>query len=251
MTQDASSAESGQRKKPGRLDRMMFRLFTRPATITAVETISERFKLIDFSGEAVKDGEWSPGQKIQIPLGGGMFISRTYTPIQWDKNLGIGRILGFAHGEGPGSDWVRTVKNGDECQIFGPRRSLDGSELIAATALFGDETSFGLAASIHSTGATARTPRLIFEVSSIVESQLALERLGLGAALLVEREAQDAHWPAIENHMIEAGADGGRLVLTGKAPSIQRVSRALKARGFESSRIRSKVYWAPGKAGLD
>lgn len=46
-------------------------------------------------------------------------------------------------------------------------------------------------------------------------------------------------------------AKGAQLVLTGKASSIQRVSRALKAAGVASSRMRTKAYWAPGKTGLD
>jgi len=41
------------------------------------------------------------------------------------------------------------------------------------------------------------------------------------------------------------------VVLTGKAQSIQYVSRALKIAGVGSSRIKAKAYWAPGKTGLD
>ncbi|WP_293551315.1 hypothetical protein [Parvibaculum sp.] len=40
-------------------------------------------------------------------------------------------------------------------------------------------------------------------------------------------------------------------MLTGTSLSIQRLSKALKARGFTSGQIKAKAYWAPGKTGLD
>jgi ribosomal 50S subunit-associated protein YjgA (DUF615 family) len=40
-------------------------------------------------------------------------------------------------------------------------------------------------------------------------------------------------------------------VLTGKATSIQYITRLLRQRDIDAARRHSKAYWAPGKAGLD
>ncbi len=37
---------------------------------------------------------------------GPAFVARTYTPIEWDAIAGGTRILGYTHGEGPGSAWI-------------------------------------------------------------------------------------------------------------------------------------------------
>jgi hypothetical protein len=40
-------------------------------------------------------------------------------------------------------------------------------------------------------------------------------------------------------------------VLSGKATSIQRLSKQLRQLGISRGRLQTKAYWAPGKAGLD
>ena len=78
-----------------------------------------------------------------------------------------------------------------------------------------------------------------------------LEAIGLGDATLVERVAGEAHLGAVAAEISSRAAAGAHFVLTGKAQSIQHVSRALKTAGVGSSRIKAKAYWAPGKTGLD
>jgi hypothetical protein len=51
----------------------------------------------------------------------------------------------YAHGVGAGSGWVRDVKPGDECDVFGPRNSIDVRPASGPLAVFGDETSIDLA----------------------------------------------------------------------------------------------------------
>jgi ferric-chelate reductase (NADPH) len=128
---------------------------------------------------------------------------------------------------------------GDACQLFGPRRSLDTSAEGAVT-LIGDETGFGLGASLRGKA------RLVFEVNNPAECQPVLDRLGL-VAKLVRRAPDDAHLAEIE---AELGGDG-LFLLTGRAQAIQRIGRTLKAAGVPAAQIRSKAYWAPGKTGMD
>lgn len=234
---------------PGRVTRTLLRWLMRPARVAAVETLSPHFRLAELQGEALKDVAWTAGQKIQVSIGSGL-SARTYTPISWDAGRGSTRLLTFAHGEGPGSRWASGLREGDMCHFFGPRRSLDLSSLEAPVVLFGDETSFGLAAALRE-GPQAHGIIHVFEASDVAESQAVLEAIRLGQAVLIGRSADDAHLAAAEAEMLRFAASAAHFVLTGKASSIQRISRALKAAGVGSSRLKTKAYWAPGKTGLD
>jgi ferric-chelate reductase (NADPH) len=221
----------------------------RPARVATVETLSLHFRLVDLEGEALRNVNWTPGQKVQVAMGSGM-SARTYTPMSWDADSGRTRLLAFAHGDGPGSRWSSALREGDTCQFFGPRRSLDLSGLQSPVVLFGDETSFGLAVALRDSS-QADGAIHVFEASDAAESRPVLEAIGLGQATLIERIADDAHLAAVEAEVLRLAASGAHFVLTGKASSIQRVSRALKATGVVSSRVKAKAYWAPGKIGLD
>jgi NADPH-dependent ferric siderophore reductase len=221
----------------------------RSARVAAVETLSPHFRLVDLEGEALRNVAWEAGQKIQVAMGTG-FSARTYTPMSWNADNGRTRLLTFTHGDGPGSRWATDLSEGDTCLFFGPRRSLDLSGLESPVVLFGDETSFGLAAALrecsHGAGAIH-----VFEVSDIAESRPVAEAIGLGQTTLFERTADDAHLAVAEAEVSRPAAGGAEFVLTGKASSIQRVNRALKSVGVVSSRVKTKAYWAQGKMGLD
>jgi NADPH-dependent ferric siderophore reductase len=221
----------------------------RPARIAAVETLSPHFRLADLEGEALRNVAWTAGQKVQVSMGSGL-TARTYTPMSWDAGRGRTRMLTFAHGDGPGSRWARDLSEGDTCRFFGPRRSLDLSGLESPVVLFGDETSFGLAAALRDCAQGAGAVH-VFEVSDVAESRQVAEAIGLGQATLIERSANEAHLAAAEAEVSRLAASGAHFVLTGKASSIQRISRALKAAGVVSSRVKTKAYWALGKTGLD
>jgi ferric-chelate reductase (NADPH) len=234
---------------PGPVMRTLLRWLMRPARVAAVETLSPHFRLLHLEGEALRNIAWTVGQKVQVSMGSGL-IARTYTPISWDADSGRTRMLTFAHGDGPGSRWASGLREDDICQFFGPRRSLDLSGLESPVVLFGDETSFGLAAALRDSP-QADGAIHVFETSDVAESRPVLETIGLGEATLIERTADDAHLAAAEAEMLRLTASGASFVLTGKASSIQRISRALKAVGVVSSRVKTKAYWAQGKVGLD
>jgi NADPH-dependent ferric siderophore reductase len=228
---------------------MLLGWLMRPARVTAIETLSPRFRLVELEGEALQDVAWTAGQKIQVAMGAGL-SARTYTPMSWDTSKGRTRLLAFAHGDGPGSRWASSLCEGDICQFFGPRRSLDLAGFVAPVVLFGDETSFGIAAALRN-NLQAGGALHMFEASDVVESRQVLDAISLSEARLIARSASDSHLATIEAETLRLAANGAQFILTGKASSIQRISRALKAAGVASSRINAKAYWAPGKSGLD
>lgn len=244
-----SPAAAQQHQQPGRVTRTLLNWLMRPARIAAVETLSPHFRLVDLEGDALRDVTWAVGQKVQVAVGSGL-TARTYTPMSWDADRGTTQILAFSHGDGPGSRWANGLRVGDTCQFFGPRRSLDLVDLGAPVVLFGDETSFGLGVALRDSrkGAAATC---VFEVTDLGESRQVLEAIGLGDAAVIERTTDDAHLARAESELARLAAGGAPFILTGKASSIQHMSRVLKAASVGSLRVKAKAYWVPGKTGLD
>lgn len=246
MTTPAHDTSTG--RQPGRLSRALLRLLMKQARVTAAEPIAEKFRLITLESPEFRELAWIPGQKVQIAMGSA-FVARTFTPIDWDAAAGRTRILGYAHGNGPGSSWVCDVKPGDSCDIFGPRASLDVGNTDRRVVL-GDETSIGLAAALGR-HAPESPLQCLLEMNAPANARDALAALGLDAVELFERTDNDTHLAEIERRLPALAAAGATFALTGKASSIQRLRRALKGLGVPAARLATKPYWAPGKTGLD
>jgi ferric-chelate reductase (NADPH) len=235
----------------GRVEKAVLALFTKQASVTELRRVSEQFSLITLRGDALRGVSWIPGQKIQVQLGG--FVQRTFTPLSWDAVEGSTVLLVYLHGDGPAVRWARALEIGTPCSLFGPRASLDLNALDRKALLFGDETSFGLAHALRFTSQGSAGVELLLEVSSLVEAEQALQAVGVTGAHLVERRPGDAHLGVVEEtaedllrrHSLQSS------VLSGKATSIQKLNRRLRALGLSRQRIRTKAYWAPGKKGLD
>lgn len=220
------------------------------ARIADAKDVGGGFHVLELESPQFKAVSWSAGQKVQIAVGPS-FTYRTYTPIEWDGERGRTRIIAYAHGAGPGSDWVRKAKAGDACAVFGPRASLSTGDLTQPVLLFGDETSLGVAASIQQQAAGGAL-RCLFEVNSaaVVRSALDLGSFGIINVELHDRTIADGHLREIEKLVVSAHHET-TFILTGKATSIQHIRAALKQHGIPNSRVLTKAYWAPGKKGLD
>ncbi|HEY0466933.1 MAG TPA: siderophore-interacting protein [Polyangiaceae bacterium] len=236
-------------KGPGAFAKVLRRLLGKQGTVTAVVPIGDQFRLVTLEGPALKSVAWIPGQKLQVAMGS-TFAARTYTPIDWDAQAGRTRILGYAHGDGPGSSWLRDLRPGDECDLFGPGASLDARSLPSQLAVFGDETSIGLACALASQD-HGRPVRCYFEVDDVGRVEEVIATLGLGNVTCFGKQSGDAHLQQLEAALQSLAADGASFVLTGKASTIQGLKRSLKLRAVPASRVAARAYWAPGKTGLD
>jgi len=225
------------------------RLLMKHATVTANEQIGENYRRLTFEGQALTGVDWVPGQKLQIAMGEG-FVTRTYTPVEWDAKAGRAAIVGYAHGGGPGSTWLRDIQPGNECDILGPRASINTRAISEPLVLFGDETSIGLA------GAIVRQDRdrfcqCHFEVDDRTSAEDVLTGLGIAGAALFKRTASDHHLGEMEAALAALAKTPASFVLTGKAGTIQRFRQTLRRHGVPARRVITKAYWAPGKVGLD
>ena len=151
-----------------------------------------------------------------------------------------------------GSRWVRDLRKGDVCVMFGPRKSIKVARPHVSLILFGDETSLGLAAAL-SRQAPRSTVQMLFEVSQPAETMPVIEHLQLDGIRVCARLENDAHVVGMRTQMsmlLETHPKTD-IVLTGKASSIQHMSGLLRQYDVVPGRRQSKAYWAPGKTGMD
>nr|WP_315393931.1 siderophore-interacting protein [uncultured Duganella sp.] len=237
-------------RRAGLIESTVLKLFTRPADVLDVEELGHAFRLVTLGGDALRDVDWTPGDKIQIQLGG--WMQRTYTPIEWDADTGRTRILVYLHGDTPGTRWARGLRKGDSCAVFGPRGSVRLERPASLVILFGDETSLGLARALAN-HACAPTVVSVLEVRAAADMAAAVDHLQLHYPHRSVRLDGDAHFPELEARMttlLRAHPEAA-VVLTGKAGSIQRMGRLLRQLDVSAGRRQSKAYWAPGKTGMD
>ena len=235
-TPDPASSE-------GLLPRLLTRLLFRQATVADHQPLGAGMHLITLAGPALRGARWRPGDKLKIKLGPGL-QTRTYTPIDWDAGQGRTTLLVHALAWGPGSEWVRRAQAGRPVAVFGPRPALDLATFDArAGVLVGDETAIGLAAAW-------RPAQSIFEAGDRAGVQALVDSLDLPATAIT-RHTDDLHLDALANAMLGLVQPDSRFVLAGRARTVQHLLRALKHSGVGSERIRTKAYWAEGKAGLD
>ncbi|MBV7539321.1 siderophore-interacting protein [Duganella sp. sic0402] len=227
--------------RAGRFEAALQKIFTRSARVQDIEPIGEGFRLLTLDGDALRNLDWTPGDKIQVMLGG--WVQRTYTPISWDAEAGSTRILVYLHGDTPGTQWVRALRLGDSCAFFGPRKSIRLAPAASPVILFGDETSLGLGAALSAQATTY----MLFESAKRADTEAVMHRLRLpNASVESDPHALQAAMAAL----LQAHPDAD-IVLTGKAGAIQQMSRLLHQHGTAAKRRQSKAYWAPGKTGLD
>ena len=237
------------------ITQVLGRLLFDDGRVVDVQTPAPRYRHITLEIPAWRGKRFEPGSNFRIAQPGPEL--RTYTLLALDTTTGQAETLLHLHGQGPGSAWGESVRAGDAVQVFGPEPSRRAKRLAEAripTVVFGDETSFGIAAMARGFADSLA----IFEVSDMAAARPVLATLGLESALLIERQASGAHLtPAVEAlraalQQLNGSAPGDKaeLVLTGQAQSIQTARAQLRAAGVAAAQT-VKPHWAVGKTGLD
>lgn len=229
------------------------RVLLRSAEITVVTDHGPHFRSIELGGPGLKNTTWVPGDKVQVRSRSAGFTLRTYTPIDWDADRGSTRLLAYAHGAGPGSEWIKAATRGRPCQLLGPRRSLSLDGPAGPIVFVGDETSFAVVAAWQGANPSERPAAVIVEVNDVEESADVLSAVGIASPQLVAREAGATHLGQLAAATATAlrAEPNGSLCLTGKAQSIARIRQTLKAEGLSGRATRVKAYWDENRSGLD
>ena len=219
--------------------------------IDEVRDVSEHFRRLRVSAAWLRDASCAPGDKLQIMIN--QAGPRTYTPFGHDAGSGALQLLAYVHGDTAGASWIRNLRAGHSCRVFGPRGSLALGRLQGPVIFVGDETSYAAATALQQARGAADGVSFVFECTQRDESMSVLEDLGLSAPVLVPRQPAHGHLDALEQALRSAFEQRphARLVLTGHAQTIQGLRKRLKARPVAASGQITKAYWADGKRGLD
>lgn len=227
----------------------VFSIFLTQTKVSRIEQLAESFILIEMTGTKLKEANWNPGSKVQVNVGN--LTYRTYTPISVDKNEGKLSFLAYKRNDGPASTWIHSLKVGDPCEVFGPRLSLDFSNIEEDAILFGDETSFGIAKVLQNN--IKKKSYSFLELNLLAEGKEALGHLGLTGHRMIERSPEGSHLQTIAKEMFDliSNIPDAKIFLTGRASSIQQVRAYLKNSGIPTNKLKVRAYWADGKKGLD
>ncbi|MDG6110086.1 siderophore-interacting protein [Dactylosporangium aurantiacum] len=217
------------------------------ALVSAVTPLAAGFVQVELTAEALRKATWVPGAKLRLRPRRGAFGLRTYTPISWDAERGVTRLLAYPHGDGPAARWFRQVAAGDTCEVFGPRRSIDLRGAAGAVVFVGDESSVALAVALRTvTGDVSH----VFEAGD--PDGLAEVLTGLGITDRVAVVAKAADRAELLRHARDAAiGDGYTLVVTGDAATVHAVRRDSRAWPHRPAEVKGKAYWAEGRTGLD
>jgi NADPH-dependent ferric siderophore reductase len=222
-------------------------LVLKDLVVEETSSLGRGFLRVVLGAPWIREAPPGAGDKVQV------FVpdvgSRTFTPCDVDAAEGRFSLVIHMRDEAtPAMLWARGLGKGTTVRVVGPGSSTPLVTLSRPVALFGDETSFGVAKSLVAThGATGNVVRL--EVSSMSDTTEACAALALPADAPVLRAADGAHHKLIAEAFAGCLAAGGSLVLTGRALSIQSV-RSLLAPHVRN-KVMTRAYWAEGKRGLD
>lgn len=221
-----------------------------PAKVVGVESINAHFKFIEIESESFKGLTLKPGEKIQVNVGD--WNIRTYTPLEIDSEKGTMKILGFIHGNGPGSNWVKNVGPGEDCPLIGPRSSMNLAESVDPILIFGDETAVAMAATFKNLR-KGSVVKAVFTVSPGVEIGTLLERLELDDSVVFVKSANESLESTVKDRVNGLIKELGIpwVLLAGHAQAIQEMRSNLKNNGIAMTKVKVKAYWADGKVGID
>lgn len=219
------------------MPRLLTELFStripKPTRVAWMKEEGTRFLRVRFEGEALEGARFAPGMDVELRLGDDR-VFRHQTPALFDAAAGAMELVFFVCGEGPGSAWVRTLHEGCEVSVIGPRGGLPVDPYARYHVFLGDESCVGLEECL------ARSVRDGACWTSALETR---------------------HAPPSCARWIRAGEDGGDSVhrflarqprtstfyLAGEARSIQAWRRRLLALGVARRFIRTKACGIDGR----
>ena len=217
------------------------------ARVTGHRRLSSGFVRLELSAEAFRKATWVPGAKLQLRPRPGSLSMRTYTPASFDVARGVTELIAFTHGTGPAAQWFEQVTDGQTCQVFGPRRSIDLRAATGPVLFVGDESSVALACALRTVTDDvvcvfeARDPAGLTDVLAQMRltERVTVVAKSAGRGDLLRRARQDTR-PVPYT-----------LVVTGDAATVHAVRRDSRGWARKPSQVKGKAYWAEGRTGLD
>jgi NADPH-dependent ferric siderophore reductase len=218
------------------------RWFARPVTVTAADRPSSTLHRVVFSGQSLLDRSWYPGAEVEFRVTDRDL--RHYTPADFDPAAGTLEIVFHTAAGGPGSVWAAGLRPGRATALFGPhggaRWRLDRPALV-----LGDASTLGLLSGLLRAGTVP--PRGAVEVPAGDEAAAA--HLVVGLDVLTARAEPGAALHAWLRDARDPGPDEP-VHLAGHGQTLQSLRTALRERGVARAAVRTRAFWATGRAGL-
>lgn len=218
------------------------RWFGHAVTVTAAESLSPNLRRVTFSGKAMRDRSWRPGDEVQFRVADRDL--RHYTPSRFNSEEGTFEIVIFTRPGGPGSTWAAGLRPGSEVRVIGPNAGLryraDHQPLLV-----GDATAIGLFHALTRASAGQR-PAGAIEVPAV--DRAAATAITPDLTILTEQSETGGALLAWAGGF--TGTTAHRAYLAGHAQTLQRLRTILRERGITRDRIVTKAFWATGRTGL-
>jgi len=193
---------------------------------------------------------------MNFQLGYAVFIRindteyRNYTVSETNLEQGTLEIIFHLHGNGPGSHFIDKLKIGNQIRIGVPRGKKMYDQSAEKHLIFGDETSLGLAKSLHrKMDEDQKLYFFYFELDDI--NSHVPEHIGLKNYIVFPKNSIFKNSKLLDNLPIFklGNWNNANFILTGNANSIQIIRTALKTRSC-IGKIYSQGFWLENKAGL-
>jgi ferric-chelate reductase (NADPH) len=217
------------------------------AQVTGLSHLSPEFIQVTLSTEAFRKATWVPGAKLQFRPRRGSMNLRTYTPTTWDAAQGVTELIAYTHGDGPAAQWFGRVTEGQTCEVFGPRRSIDLRETAGPVLFVGDESSVALACALRTVTGDASH---VFEARDPARLSHVLAQLGIAERVAVVAKATD-RVDLLRQARDAASQAPYTLIVTGDAATVHAVRRDSRGWKHKPRHVKGKAYWAAGRTGLD
>ena len=194
-----------------------------------------------------------PGQDLmlRIPLGDEKIVNRRYTIRRFDRAGRTVTIDVSLHGAGPGTDWIRAAKAGDQIAAIGPRGKITVDPAADWHLFVVDETGLPGALAMMESLPPGSSATAILEIDTLDDEQEAdasavahldlrwLHRLGASAP-----GDSDPMLHAVSAVDLPSGA--GHAYLAAEVRVVREIGRVLGERGLGPEQISSKAYWRRG-----
>lgn len=214
-----------------------------PVSITHIEYLEPNLKLVRFEGD-INDKSFIAGNVIEFRISATDF--RHYTPSYYDSDNHSCEVLFYLHDKGPGSKWANELKVGNKVKLIGPGAKMKYKTDFKNHLVFGDETSLGLMLCM-----ARQSEKQKHELINLIEiDPLNKGWNRLNNIIYVESSPEKPAENAIKWLQITSLNKNTHFYLTGRARSIQNISKYLKSIGIDKSQIQTYPYWAEGKIGL-
>jgi NADPH-dependent ferric siderophore reductase len=232
--------------------------FALRARVEQVAQITASARLIRLAGPELDGLGWTPGQQVRVLVTGpltaltGLLHTTMRSYSIWAHESDWVELCVYEHGEGPGADWARTVKPGDEVSFRRPEGRLVLRPDAAYHLFVGEET------------ATVPFGAMLRALPREAEAHAVLEAQGPDARLPLPEIAQvtwvDRGDAAAPDSALLVGAlraaklpdAPGVAYVAGEARTCQAVRAHLtRERGWPRRSVIVKPFWAPGKRGME